>query len=82
VSRQTRPVRRVRGPERAALADRLWPGRSAAPLYEVRVAARWPSTLTRAAGRLGVRRSVLRRVLLGREVSAKAAARVLRAWRT
>lgn len=77
MSRATRPRTHLGPRRRLALARALGVERLVA--QGVRL---WPSSLARAAERLGVRATVLRRCLLGREVSTKAAARVLRAART
>lgn len=72
MSRATRPRTHLGRPQRLALARAL--GVELLFTWGVRL---WPSSLARAAERLGVRATVLRRCLLGRYVSVKAAARVL-----
>lgn len=74
MSRRTRPQRRVRGAERAWLAD------VAADGWLAGFDGRWFPYVARAR-RIGCRPSHLRRCLLGRLVSARAAAKILAACR-
>jgi hypothetical protein len=80
VSRSTRPLRRVGADERALLAVRLAGERGGELLQWLRM---WPAAmarslwLSRLASRLACRPAQLRRCLLGRRVSARAAGRIL-----